>query len=193
MRCKRAPFGGRAGCCCSNTPRQLISTVVCDSGLISSIDLTKFKSLKWTQAHSLSVAAKLPLFSDWNGDDSVDTPCAVLVPGDWVLLIQKFEPVSPGCSSYDVTNNHLSVRARDARLGNVEVECQRARRSGMMYVLTLTHYSLLTQKNQIFPAAAEGALTAQGRFLGHLALSWPAYKSTDTPSTSSSSPKAQPL
>ena len=59
-----------------------------------------------------------------------DTPYTVLVPGDIVVEIQKLEPVNPGTKVFDVTNKVFPVRAKDIRLGKVEVKHLEVRRSG---------------------------------------------------------------
>ena len=60
---------------------------------------------------------------------AVDTPYATLVPGDVVLEVRKLEPINPGTKVFDVTTKVFPVRAKDVRLGKIEVEYQQVRRS----------------------------------------------------------------
>jgi len=59
-----------------------------------------------------------------------DTPCAVLVPGDIVVEMQKLEPVNPGTKLFDVTNKVFPIRAKDMRLGKPQVKHLEVGRSG---------------------------------------------------------------
>mmetsp|Transcript_2962 Transcript_2962/g.5491 ORF Transcript_2962/g.5491 Transcript_2962/m.5491 type:complete len:262 (+) Transcript_2962:93-878(+) len=60
---------------------------------------------------------------------AVDTPHATLVPGDVVLETRKLEPINPGTKVFDVTTKVFPVRAKDVRLGKMEVEYKQVRRS----------------------------------------------------------------
>ena len=60
---------------------------------------------------------------------STDTEFAVLVPGDIVVEVRKLQPVNPGTKVFDIVGDAFPVRAKDIRLGNIEVKYMEVRRS----------------------------------------------------------------